>query len=92
MEVGIDGRQQREITSEQFFDLKSATWLPDQSGLLVTAPRIPNKYFRIWKISASTRKVEPLTKDPETSSVLSLTAGNQVATTQESSRISGIQL
>ena len=83
MEVGIDGGQQREITSEQFFNVKSATWLPDQSGLLVTAARIPNKYFRIWKISASTGKVEPLTKDPETYSVLSLDrSATQLVTTQ----------
>lgn len=72
MEVPIDGGEEREITSERFFNIRGLAWLPDAAGLLITASRIPNKYFRIWFLSASDGRTEPLTKDPETYAVLSL--------------------
>lgn len=81
MAVGLQDGAEREITAERFFNVKSLAWLPDQSGLLITASRIPNKYFRIWRIS-SAGAAKPLTKDSETYSVLSLdkTAERLVAT------------
>lgn len=73
---------ERELTAEKFFNIKGLAWLPDKSGLLITASRIPNKNFRIWHVSAATGEAEPLTKDSETYSALSLdkTASRLVAT------------
>jgi Tol biopolymer transport system component/DNA-binding winged helix-turn-helix (wHTH) protein len=71
------------ITSEKFFNIKNLLWLPDQSGLLLTASRIPNKYFRIWHVSASSGAAEPLTKDSEAYSILSLdNLANSLVSTQ----------
>jgi hypothetical protein len=72
MEVGIDGTEERELTADRFFNIRGLTWLPDQSGLLLTASRIPNKYFRIWRVTTPNGSAEALTKDSETYSVLSL--------------------
>lgn len=68
LETGIE----RLITQEKFFNIKDLTWLPDQSGLLLTASRVPNKYFRIWHLSTKNGTAEPLTKDWEAYSIVSL--------------------
>ena len=72
MEIDIKNGKERALTSEKFFDIRSLSWLPDRSGLLITAARIPNKRFRIWQVSAATGAVQPLTKDSETYFALSL--------------------
>ncbi len=82
-EVDVESRTERELTKEKFFDIKSLEWLPDKSGLLLTASRIPNQNFRIWQISAATGGVQPLTKDSESYAVLSLDkAANRLVSTQ----------
>lgn len=63
---------ERVVTTERFFNVKNICWLPDGSGLLLTASRIPNKHFRIWHLSSDTGTAEPLTNDSEAYSVLSL--------------------
>lgn len=79
LETGIE----RPITEEKFFNIKNLAWLPDQSGLLLTASRVPNKYFRIWHVSATAGTAEPLTKDWEAYSILSLDkAANYLVSTQ----------
>jgi Tol biopolymer transport system component/DNA-binding winged helix-turn-helix (wHTH) protein len=81
-EFNLETGAVREITNERFFNIKNIIWLPDQSGLLLTASRVPNKHFRIWQVSASSGGAEPLTKDSEAYSILSLDkeAKNLVAT------------
>ncbi len=71
-EVNIESGVERELTAQKFFNVKSLTWLPNQSGFFITASRIPNKNFRIWQVSAATGEASPLTKDSETYSALSL--------------------
>lgn len=81
--VDIESGVEREITKEKFFNIKYLRWMPDQSGLLLTAAKIPNKYFRIWHISAITGEVQPLTKDSENYDVLSLDKnGSHLISTQ----------
>lgn len=83
MEVDLESGAERELTPEKFFNIKSLEWLPDASGLLITASRIPNKNFRIWQVSIASGAVEPLTKDSETYSVLSLDdAGKNLISTR----------
>jgi len=83
VEYDIATQAERPISGEQFFNIKNLAWLPDQSGVLVTASRIPNKYFRIWSVSAATGAAEALTKDSEAYSILSIDrAGEGVVSTQ----------
>ena len=71
MEIDIETGKEREITTEKFFDIKNLAWLPDESGLLITASRIPVRHFRIWLV-ATNGQAEPLTKDSESYARLSL--------------------
>jgi Tol biopolymer transport system component/DNA-binding winged helix-turn-helix (wHTH) protein len=71
-EVDLGTGAERELTKEKFFDIENLAWLPDKSGWLLTASRVPNKSFRIWHISAATGEAELLTKNSETYEVLSL--------------------
>lgn len=71
-EVDIETASERKITPESFFNIKSLVDLPDRSGLLMTASRIPNKHYGIWFISRSTGKAELLTRDSENYHDLSL--------------------
>lgn len=82
-EIDIESGQERAVTAEKFFNIKHLAWLPDQSGLITTASRIPTKHFRIWEISIPGGQARPLTRDSETYSVLSIDRdANAVVTTQ----------
>lgn len=71
-EVDLASGAERELTKEKFFDVENLAWLPDKSGWLITASRVPNKNFFIWQVSAATGEAAPLTKDSETYSILAL--------------------
>jgi Tol biopolymer transport system component/DNA-binding winged helix-turn-helix (wHTH) protein len=77
-EVNIESGVERELSAEKFFNIKSLVWLPNQSGLFITATKIPNKNFRIWQIAAATGKASPITKDSGTYSALSLDKAAQL--------------
>ena len=72
VEVNIESSVEREITAQKFFDIKSLAWLPNQSGLLITASVNPNINFRIWEVSTASGEASPLTNDSESYSGLSL--------------------
>ena len=72
MAVEIENGQEREMTSEKFFNIKNLAWLPDENGLLVSASKIPNKIYRIWQILDNESEAKPLTKDSENYSNISL--------------------
>lgn len=83
VEVDIKSGVERELTTQKFFDIRNLGWLPDKSGLLITAARIPNKNFRIWQVSTDSDAVEPLTNDSESYSTLSLDKeANHLVSTQ----------
>lgn len=82
-EVNIESGAERELTAEKFFNIRNLAWLPDKSSLLITASKIPNKHYRIWQVSTATGNIEPLTKDSESYSDLSLDkAANVLISTQ----------
>ena len=70
--IDVETGKEREMIAEKFFNIKNLVWLPDGSGLLMTATRVPNRHFRIWQVSLASGKATPLTKDSETYSNLSL--------------------
>ena len=72
IEVNIESGEQREITSEKFFDIKGIAKLGENGDFLITALRVPNRGFRIWRVSAATGKTEQLTNNSEDYSNLSL--------------------
>jgi Tol biopolymer transport system component len=68
LESGVE----RELTNEKLHDIKNLAWLPDKSGLLITASKFPNKSFRIWQVSVATGEASPLTKDSESYAMLTM--------------------
>lgn len=81
--IDIESGTEREITKDKFFNIRYLRWLPDQSGLLLTASKIPNKHYRIWQIPLTAGNVQPLTKDSENYAVLSLDkSGSRLISTQ----------
>lgn len=74
--------QERDLSTEKFFNIRSIAWLPDQSGLLIAASRIPTKNFRIWELRLGGVEAIPLTNDSETYTSVSLSSsGDALAAT-----------
>jgi Tol biopolymer transport system component len=71
-EVDIDSGTEREVTSQKFFNIKSIAWLPDESGLLLTASRVPDKTFHIWRVTPGAGDAERLTNDAASYATLSM--------------------
>jgi serine/threonine protein kinase len=72
LEVNIETGVERELTAQKFFNIKHIVWLPNQSGLLLTASVSPNKNFRIWQVSAASGEASALTNPSDTYAGLSL--------------------
>ena len=82
-EVDIESGAERELTAEKFFNVKSLVWLPDESGLLITARKHTERNFRIWHVSLPSGAAERLTNDSEIYVDLSLDkAAGRLVTTQ----------
>lgn len=77
-EVDIQTGEQRDLTPEKFFNINHVVWLPDLSGWLLTARKLPDKSYRIWKVSAATGEASILTSDSETYDRLTLDAKGSV--------------
>lgn len=71
-EVDLESGAERQLINEKLHDIKNLAWLPDKSGLLMTASKFPNKNFRIWQVSAGSGEASPLTKDSESYAVLNI--------------------
>lgn len=83
MGVDIESRSERELTTQKFFNINYIAWLPDSSGLLLTARKVADRNNSIWHVSASTGETSILTADSEAYSRLSLDAkGSMLISTQ----------
>jgi Tol biopolymer transport system component/DNA-binding winged helix-turn-helix (wHTH) protein len=81
--VDVETGVERELTPQKFFNIGYIAWLPDQSGLLMTAMQLPDRNYRIWQVSGSTGEATKLTSDTETYSRLGLDArGTILVSTQ----------
>ena len=82
IEVDIETGAERDLTPEKFFNINYFAWLPDQSGVLMTARQIPDRNFQIWHVN-SAGVPRKLTADSETYSRLGLdAAGKLLVSTQ----------
>lgn len=70
-EIDLEKGTKREFTREKFFNIKRLAWLPDKSGLLITALKHPDNNFRIWHISLD-GFASQITKDSMNYSSLSI--------------------
>jgi len=79
-EVDLATGQERELSHEKFFNIRSMAWLPGEDGLLITASRFPNKSFRIWELRFGASEATPLTNESETYANLSLSTDGAALT------------
>ena len=49
--VDVETGVERPLTPDKFFNVGYIAWLPDQSGFLMTALQLPDRSYRIWKVS-----------------------------------------
>jgi Tol biopolymer transport system component/DNA-binding winged helix-turn-helix (wHTH) protein len=63
MQLDLASGVENEIPARTFFEISSLTWLPDQSGMLLTAKESLDGTSRIWQVSTATADVRALTKD-----------------------------
>jgi DNA-binding winged helix-turn-helix (wHTH) protein/Tol biopolymer transport system component len=82
MGVDVETAVERPLASDKFFNVGYIAWLPDQSGLLMTAMQLPDRSYRIWKVSDRGEPTK-LTSDSETYSRLTLdNSGRLLVATQ----------
>lgn len=83
VEVNIENKLEREITDHKFSNIHYLRWLPDQSGILLTAYEPPNNSVKIYQVSAQTNEVKLLSKDSVSYDGISLDkAAKKMITTQ----------
>src|SRR5215204_4046374 len=81
--VDVETGAERLLTPEKFFNISYIAWLPDQSGLLITAMQLPGRSYRICHVAQPDGAITNFTSDSETYSRLSLDAkGSLLVSTQ----------
>jgi len=72
--VEIDTRsgKEREVTTHKFVYISDLEWLPDGSGLLVTARQNDTVYNEIWQVSRNTGEVRKVIDDGTSFTTVSL--------------------
>jgi Tol biopolymer transport system component/DNA-binding winged helix-turn-helix (wHTH) protein len=82
-EVDIESAKEHDLAPNRFFNIEYLSWLPDQKDILLTARQLPDKNFRIWRLTEASGEATALTDDSQSYSALSLNdAGNLLVTSQ----------
>ena len=83
MSLDLASRTEKPLAAKSFFEIRNLKWLPDGSGLLITALENLDHRMKIWQIDAASGAAQPLTKDATDYIGLSLdrAADKLVATT-----------
>ena len=63
-EVNLESFEERALSEEKFFEIKSIAWLKDMS-LVITAAKVTQSDIPIWLVGAGSGKITKLTKDSE---------------------------
>ena len=72
MAVDLETRVEGKLTPEPFYNIKAIAWLPNLTGVLFTASKVPDPRCRIWAVSSASGSTTPLTADSENYASLSL--------------------
>jgi serine/threonine protein kinase len=82
--VGVMDRVEKQITSETWNEIHSLSWLPDESGLLITAIAPERRNTQIFYSSYPDGKVVRITNDLDNYEDMSITADGTSAVTVRS--------
>jgi len=76
--IDLQSGEETELVSRRFFNIKSLRWLPDSSGLMMTARNSRSHKFSIWNVSTRTGDAAQITDDDANFSGLNLDARAQL--------------
>ncbi len=62
-EIDLETGAERELTPQKFFNVRHLRWLPDKSGLLITATERLPEPAKIYQVSRQTGEVKTMSKD-----------------------------
>ncbi len=85
----IDGAQ-REITSRKWSHVGDKSWLPDGSGLIVSARDIKTAVKQLWFVAYPSGETRPLTNDFDNFSHVSLTSDARMLVAEQFNLVSEI--
>ena len=88
--IPAGGGPEKPVGTEAWYAVWGVTWLPDSSGLLVTAEGSPGSPSQLWQLSYPGGEVRRITNDLETYSNVSLTADSHALVAVQSDLLSNL--
>ena len=86
--IGIEDGSERQITAQKWFDVGRVAWLPDASGLVLSATEQGSTSSQIWQVSYPNGEVRKVTNDLNDYRDMSLTGDAQtLVTVQNEARV-----
>ncbi len=85
IEIDLQAGSERPITSQNWFDIRAAAWLPDGNGLLIAAAEERSPMMQIWHISYPNGEARRITSSTMNSFALSLSADGTTFATDTTS-------
>src|SRR5690349_14000179 len=86
VEVRVIDGSTRELSSERFFNIAKIEWLPQKSGLIMTAGKKPEGYRQLWRVSYPSLQFTEITEGLSSFSDLSLTRNGDKIVASQSTR------
>lgn len=81
----VDGSM-RELSSERFFNIAKIVWLPQKTGLIMTADKKPEGYRQLWRVSYPGLQFTEITSGLSSFSDLSLDRNGDKVVASQSTR------
>jgi Tol biopolymer transport system component/DNA-binding winged helix-turn-helix (wHTH) protein len=81
----VNGRT-RELSSEKFFNIANLAWLPQKTGLIMTAAKKSEGYRQLWRVSYPSLQFTAITDGLSSFSDLSLSRNGDKVVASESTR------
>jgi eukaryotic-like serine/threonine-protein kinase len=86
VEVRVVDGSTRELSSERFFNIAKIVWLPQKTGLIMSAGKKPEDYRQLWRVSYPGLQFTEITAGLSSFSDLSLTRNGDKVVASQSTR------
>jgi Tol biopolymer transport system component/DNA-binding winged helix-turn-helix (wHTH) protein len=86
VEVRAVNGSTRELSGERFFNIAKIVWLPQKSGLIMSAGKRPEGYRQLWRVSYPSLQFTEITTGLSSFSDLSLTRNGDKVVASQSTR------
>jgi TolB protein len=90
VEVRLADGTRNEWSSERFFHIRKMAWLPDKSGLIISASKRIDEHRQLWRVSYPGRDFSRITESFSAYVDLSIASGTDKAVATQATRISDI--